>query len=401
MKRKGFTLIELLAVIIILGILMLIAIPSVTSYINNSRKETYASTVQELIKAASTKVNSGELDMYDTDVTYYIPVSQLKLENGDAKSPYGDFDEAYVIVTTNGEEYSYYFLGKDETNVGIETVTPSSKISKDSIKTNIDSSSISTGIGVGDRSQIMVLSDDGRSFVNSTYLKAIGEDGNKPLVEYPEGKNKKTADVGDLVMIGDQGFYVVSNNGSDLVLLTRYNLMVGTEYQRDPFKVIYTYSEEDDGYGLQNSAMKGAEPHASSYKGVIMYGDENGYGYYFAFKTGEGKKYPPIPEEDNNFNTFDENSSLYNHVMRYKDYIVNLGQPVKEARLLKYSEAVALGCNPTTQRCYSAPSFINNLCYWLYNGSSDWNAWRLCNGHFWGQNCTESSQTGLRPVIVI
>ena len=38
MNRKGFTLIELLAVIIILGILMLIAIPSVSSYINSSKK---------------------------------------------------------------------------------------------------------------------------------------------------------------------------------------------------------------------------------------------------------------------------------------------------------------------------------------------------------------------------
>ena len=36
MNKKGFTLIELLAVIIILGILMIITIPSVTKYINDS-----------------------------------------------------------------------------------------------------------------------------------------------------------------------------------------------------------------------------------------------------------------------------------------------------------------------------------------------------------------------------
>lgn len=34
-KKNGFTLIELLAVIIILGILMIIAIPSITKYISS------------------------------------------------------------------------------------------------------------------------------------------------------------------------------------------------------------------------------------------------------------------------------------------------------------------------------------------------------------------------------
>ena len=37
-RSKGFTLIELLAVIVILGVIMLIAIPSVTGYITSSRK---------------------------------------------------------------------------------------------------------------------------------------------------------------------------------------------------------------------------------------------------------------------------------------------------------------------------------------------------------------------------
>ena len=40
-SKKGFTLIELLAVIIILGVLLLIAVPTVSKYIEDSRKNAY------------------------------------------------------------------------------------------------------------------------------------------------------------------------------------------------------------------------------------------------------------------------------------------------------------------------------------------------------------------------
>ena len=68
-KKNGFTLIELLAVIIILGILMIIAIPSVTKYISDSRKSSYVDSAKEIIGSARNLVNSGELEMYDTDAT--------------------------------------------------------------------------------------------------------------------------------------------------------------------------------------------------------------------------------------------------------------------------------------------------------------------------------------------
>jgi type IV pilus assembly protein PilA len=40
-KNKGFTLVELLAVIVVLGIILVIAIPNIQQIITNARKEAY------------------------------------------------------------------------------------------------------------------------------------------------------------------------------------------------------------------------------------------------------------------------------------------------------------------------------------------------------------------------
>ncbi len=99
-KKNGFTLIELLAVIIILGILMIIAIPSVTKYISDSRKNSYVDSAKEIIAGTRNVVNGGKLEMYSTNTTYYIPTSCIKTENAQ-KSPYGDFTQATRSIKNN------------------------------------------------------------------------------------------------------------------------------------------------------------------------------------------------------------------------------------------------------------------------------------------------------------
>ncbi len=128
-KKNGFTLIELLAVIIILGVLMLVAIPSVTSYINNSRKSAYADTAANYIKGATNLVNEGQkVQLYSEGVLYLIPVghntakSCVALESG-GQSPYNnEYDLAYVGVTYNNTKgsYNYYFTSVDGSGQGFE-----------------------------------------------------------------------------------------------------------------------------------------------------------------------------------------------------------------------------------------------------------------------------------------
>ena len=130
MNKKGFTLIELLAVIIILGVLMIIAIPSVTTYIQNSRKSAYVDTAAAYVEAVRTKVNEGkDLRLFSTDTLYMIPVGDKAVSSGatmcvsvesGGQSPFSDkWDYAYVGVTYDGKGYSYYFIGEDGANQGL------------------------------------------------------------------------------------------------------------------------------------------------------------------------------------------------------------------------------------------------------------------------------------------
>ena len=61
LKSAGFTLIELLAVITIMGILMMVAIPSVSRTIENSRRDAFADVAKQYINTVRNAVLADEL----------------------------------------------------------------------------------------------------------------------------------------------------------------------------------------------------------------------------------------------------------------------------------------------------------------------------------------------------
>lgn len=63
MKKKGFTLVELIAVIALLSIIMLLIVPNVANYLNNSKKTLFYDNVVNMFKSATTTF------MYQDDPT--------------------------------------------------------------------------------------------------------------------------------------------------------------------------------------------------------------------------------------------------------------------------------------------------------------------------------------------
>ncbi len=158
--KRAFTLLELLAVIIILGILILIAIPSVTKYISDSRKETYIDTARQYLKGAVNLINSGKLDVYDTNVTYYIPSGCIKLESG-GESPYGGkFNPAYVVVIYDNESFKYLWMSRDNQGIGIKSPTLDKDLDTKLIKTGLKESELAPVIGIDGREYVAVLDEN-------------------------------------------------------------------------------------------------------------------------------------------------------------------------------------------------------------------------------------------------
>ena len=210
MKKNGFTLIELLAVIIILGILMIIAIPSVTKYISDSRKSSYIGTAKEIISSARNLVNSGDLEMFDTDTSYYINQECIKTENG-TKSPYGEFTKAYVVVNYDGKGYEYYWTSVDDAGEGIKSITKVDNLDGNLIQSDLSDSDISNTLGVDGRNKYMIIDKNtncGKGTVNQVSGNISGEGNNQETPTISAQALTTTVSQTDLVNIPDTDIYI-------------------------------------------------------------------------------------------------------------------------------------------------------------------------------------------------
>ena len=114
--KRGFTLVELLAVLILLGVVSLIAIPSVGKILNRSREKARESTKNELIKAAKNYYADNIRELPDDGSHKCLSVSEIEesgyISNDDIVDPTTEekltgYVKIYFDNTYNQYTYEY------------------------------------------------------------------------------------------------------------------------------------------------------------------------------------------------------------------------------------------------------------------------------------------------------
>ncbi len=130
-NKKGFTLVELLAAIVILGLLVTFAFPTITRMVFKSREKIYIADAQKLVAQAEYRLRANNTEIEKPDPGNCIVLSLLYLDNQDFEnSPYeGAYqrEKSFVVVKNTGSELQYSVMlvekKKDGNYRGVYLVT--------------------------------------------------------------------------------------------------------------------------------------------------------------------------------------------------------------------------------------------------------------------------------------
>ena len=131
--KKGFTLIELLGVIVILGLIAMVAIPTINTALNSSRQKAYEKqidTIEDTARTYMTK-NSLKLPSQTEGSSCCVSVDVMKkaglltdddIENPKYRKNSSEADESFenfngsVIITFTNNRYKYEYTNSTCTN---------------------------------------------------------------------------------------------------------------------------------------------------------------------------------------------------------------------------------------------------------------------------------------------
>ena len=323
MKKNGFTLIELLAVIIVLAIIALIAMPIIFNVIENAKVKSLENSAYGVVDAVRLHYTENLLNTDNGEVPLTGRVTSLSLS--------GEHPTGGTWIIQNGKEVTE---GR-----GIKII----------------------GVTFASMQDFVCNSEE----VNGKLTGKVICCKKSPITLAVDANDDGIAELGDEVCIGNECFYVLTNDGTNIRMLAKYRIDVSNNTTRKD-RLQSTTGTLDTVFSSDD--IKGV--YYSSYEGSIV--------------------------ED--------------LVGDYKITVERLGVTINEATLLAIGEAKEAPFNCTTLHESCDPTYS-----WLYKdgnttAANHWTSSAVIgsNIYVWYVNSSGSSQYpeynrkfGVRPVITI
>ena len=132
MNKKGFTLVELLGVLVVLSVILMIAFPLITTYINKSKQKAYDTQMELIITGLKNYANEQKevLPVNDTDyVTFTLgQLKALGIVNNSVVNPLDgkEIDDSMEFkIVKDGSKYTYQIVESSRLSRDDKNHTPS------------------------------------------------------------------------------------------------------------------------------------------------------------------------------------------------------------------------------------------------------------------------------------
>ena len=295
-------------------------------------------------------------------------------ENYNPEYAYKNF--ALYVTLNKASKVKYNVIIKNETNTDYKITKQS--ISKTNNNVVVDKSSLNVGDIIPANSQITIVYSLSTSEETSqTDVIRVAFDWEVNSVTYPTITYDSSIDVEEL-SIGNEKFYVIERDASNVTAIAKDNLYVGKIYNNGVLSNSIT--SYDDGYNIQNINDLGT----TKYSNNNLSGSNGAY-------------------------VLDSNTLLYTYVQNYVGYISNRYSVTVNGSLISANQLNSLGCNitigdndNTNDSCNNAPSWIGGSTYWTATADAANKAY-VVNSNKTISSIIYNNETdvGVRPIITI
>ena len=280
-------------------------------------------------------------------------------------------DEGYLIV--NGKQTDTKIIGEDGKDGA------NGKDGKDGTKGKD---------GKDGKSPKVTIDTNGYIYIDELKLNVKKYNQSCKLVE--DNDEDKEADVGDLITCGSESFYVMSNDGTTINMLGKYNLDVGYIHNGTTNEMIPI----ENPTGLQSEKAKGIIDSTGLKYGVVPFAMEP-YWDNGIIKGLYGSEYPGF--------VYDSNSLIFNYLQEYKNKLEQTGTQVEKVRLPDLHEIRTMGCMRRYSSCeYSEFEWLTTSSYWTGSAENFSSIWAVRVDKYFGfYETTTETDYGIRPVIEV